>query len=70
MINDQAGDHMTKYIIKIQETLSKEYTIHSENEKDALNKIKQLYESENIVLYSEECDVETTFQVEKEEDIF
>lgn len=70
MINDQIGDYMKKYIIKIQETLSKEYTIKSENEKDALNKIKHLYENENIVLYSEECDIETTFQIEKEEDIF
>lgn len=46
---------MKKYIIKIQETLYKEVAIEGENKKEALNKIKQLYKNENIVLYPEQC---------------
>lgn len=58
---------MKKYIIKIQETLYKEVTIEGENKKEALNKIKQLYKNENIVLYPEQCDIETSFEIMNEE---
>ena len=66
MINDQYGDYMKKYIIKIRETLSKEFVIEAKNKEDALDEIKYLYKNEDIVLYPEQCDIETSFGIEKE----
>lgn len=66
MINDQYGDYMKKYIIRISETLSKEFIIEAENKEDALDRIKYLYKNEDIILYPEQCDIEISFDIEKD----
>lgn len=43
---------MQKYQVEINETLSRMIEIEAENEKDAVNKIKDLYKKEEIVLDS------------------
>ena len=43
---------MSKYKVEISETLSRIIEIKAESEKDALNKIKDLYNHEKIILDS------------------
>ena len=57
---------MKKYIIRISETLSKEFIIEAENKEDALDRIKYLYKNEDIILYPEQCDIEISFDIEKD----
>lgn len=49
---------MKKFSISIQEILEREVVIEAENKRDAMDKIKQMYKDEEIVLDSEDFSYE------------
>lgn len=49
------------YEIKVLETLSRVVEIDAENEEDALDKIREMYSNEEIVLGADDFDYDTTF---------
>lgn len=63
MINDEYGDEMKKYTITIQEVLRKSFDVNAENEEQAKQIIQSQYDSGEVVLYPEECDIETSFEI-------
>lgn len=65
LINDDHGDEMKKYTITIQEIMSKSIDIEAENEEQARLLIQSKYDSGEIVLYPEECDIETRLEVDE-----
>lgn len=54
---------MNKYSITIIESLSKCIIVEAENEEQAYKKAKALYESEQIILYPEECDIDVKYEI-------
>ena len=63
LINDNHGDEMKEYTITIQETMRKSINIEAENEEQAKQLIQSKYSSGELVLYPEECDIETNIEV-------
>lgn len=57
-----------KYEIKVLETLSRVVKIDAENEEDALDKIREMYFNEEIVLGAEDFDYDTTFTILEDEE--
>lgn len=46
----KGGDCMSKYAVRITETLEREVEIEADNDLDALFKVRELYDDEKIVL--------------------
>lgn len=65
LINDNHGDEMKEYTITIQEIMRKSINIEAENEEQAKQLIQSKYSSGELVLYPEECDIETNIEVNK-----
>ncbi|OUN37843.1 hypothetical protein B5G32_02485 [Massilimicrobiota sp. An80] len=63
LINDNHGDEMKEYTITIQEIMRKSINIEAENEEQAKQLIQSKYSSGELVLYPEECDIETNIEV-------
>lgn len=57
-----------KYEIKLLETLSRVVKIDAKNEEDALDKIREMYFNEEIVLGAEDFDYDTTFTILNDEE--
>ena len=56
-----------KFTVEVTETLQRQVEIEAENEQEALQKVKDLYRDEEIVLTWEDF-VENDFQIIKKED--
>ena len=63
LIHDNHGDEMKKYTVTIHETLSKSINVEAENEEQAKQLIQSKYDSGEFMLYPEECDIETSIEV-------
>lgn len=57
-----------KYEIKVSETLSRNVEVDAKNENDALEKIREMYFNEEIVLGGEDFDYDTTFTILEDEE--
>ena len=56
------------YEIKISETLSRVVEINAKDEESALEKIREMYSNEEIVLGADDFDYDTTFTILKDEE--
>lgn len=54
--------------IKISETLSRVVEIDAKDEESALEKIREMYSNEEIVLGADDFDYDTTFTILKDEE--
>lgn len=54
---------MKAYNVNIIETLTRSISVEANNESEAIQKIKELYEKGSVVLYPEECDIEVQYEV-------
>ncbi len=61
LINNIDGDVM-KYTVEIKETLIKTIEVDASNKKEAIEKVKDDYLNEIIVLYPDDCDIEVEFK--------
>ena len=56
-----------KFTVEVTETLQRQVEIEAENEQEALQKVKELYRDEEIVLGWQDF-IENDFQIIKKED--
>ena len=56
------------YEIKVLETLSRVVEIDAKDEESALEKIREMYSNEEIVLSADDFDYDTTFTILKDEE--
>jgi len=56
---------MPKFKVEIRELLERQITIEAKNEEDALDKVKEMYDNEEIVLNASDFMPETEFEIIK-----